>query len=169
MDARLTSDRVVTVAAATPFRLLYDFRRLSGYEQRRLEPGVLDFTFGDPHDLPSEAYVEILRESLLAPLCFGAAYWVELVTDGLPAIVQLALGVAAGVVPLLACLAIPAYRRDLAQIVGFVKQVRKPRPATSETSSAPDETAASGPASTSDVDEVIRDDAEFNRERKAGA
>ena len=108
----------------------------------------------------------IARPLILAPLCFGAAYWVERITDGLPAIVQLALGVAAGIVPLLACLAIPAYRRDIAQIVGFLKQVRKPRPATS---SAPDENAASDPVSTSDVDEVIRDDAEFNRERKAGA
>ena len=65
MDARLTSDRVVTVAAATPFQLLYEFCRLSGYQERRHEPGVLDFTFGDPHDPPSEAYVEILRESLI--------------------------------------------------------------------------------------------------------
>ena len=65
MDDRLTSDRVVTVAAATPFQLLYDYYRLSGYEQRRHEPGVLDFTFGDPHDPPSQAYVEILREALV--------------------------------------------------------------------------------------------------------
>jgi aspartate aminotransferase len=65
MDARLTSDRVATVAGATPFQLLYDFYRLSGYQRRRHEPGVLDFTFGDPHDPPSEAYVEILRDSLI--------------------------------------------------------------------------------------------------------
>ena len=65
MDDHLTSDRVATVAAARPFQLLYEFRRLSGYEQRRDEPGVLDFTFGDPHDPPSKAYVEILREALI--------------------------------------------------------------------------------------------------------
>jgi aspartate aminotransferase len=65
MDAAPTSDRVVTVAGATPFQLLYDFYRLSGYQRRRHEPGVLDFTFGDPHDPPSEAYVEILRDSLI--------------------------------------------------------------------------------------------------------
>lgn len=65
MTTRQTSDRVATVAGATPFQHLYDFYRRSGYEQRRHEPGVLDFTFGDPHDPPSEAYVEILRESLI--------------------------------------------------------------------------------------------------------
>jgi len=65
MDTRPTSDRVTTVAAATPFQLLYEFYRLSGYEQRRHEPGVLDFTFGDPHDPPSAAYVEILRDALI--------------------------------------------------------------------------------------------------------
>ena len=65
MDDRLTSDRVATVAAAKPFSLLYDFLLRSGYQERRHEPGVLDFTFGDPHDPPSEAYVEILRESLI--------------------------------------------------------------------------------------------------------
>ena len=65
MDGRLTSDRIATVAGATPFQLLYDFVRFSGYQERRHQPGVLDFTFGDPHDPPSEAYVEILRESLI--------------------------------------------------------------------------------------------------------
>ncbi|WP_157155731.1 aminotransferase class I/II-fold pyridoxal phosphate-dependent enzyme [Diaminobutyricimonas sp. LJ205] len=65
MDDQLKSHRVATVASATPFKLLYDFYRLSGYQERRHQPGVLDFTFGDPHDPPSAAYVEILRESLL--------------------------------------------------------------------------------------------------------
>ncbi|HKH07939.1 MAG TPA: aminotransferase class I/II-fold pyridoxal phosphate-dependent enzyme [Agromyces sp.] len=65
MDDRPTSNRVAAVAAAAPFRLLYEYYRLSGYEQRRHEPGVLDFTFGDPHDPPSQAYVEILRDALV--------------------------------------------------------------------------------------------------------
>jgi aspartate aminotransferase len=59
------SQRVSTIGAATPFQMLYDFYRLSGYQDRRHEPGVLDFTFGDPHDPPSAAYVEILRETLI--------------------------------------------------------------------------------------------------------
>ncbi|MFF2274279.1 aminotransferase class I/II-fold pyridoxal phosphate-dependent enzyme [Agromyces sp. NPDC058126] len=63
MDDRHISNRVETVAAATPFQMLYDFYRLSGYERRRHEPGVLDFTFGDPHDPPSAEYVEILRDA----------------------------------------------------------------------------------------------------------
>jgi O-antigen/teichoic acid export membrane protein len=97
----------------------------------------------------------IVRPVILAPLCFGAAYAVQLTTNGLPAIVALTLGVAAGVAPLLACLLIPAYRRDLAQIVGFVKQVRKPTPAT-----APE-------ASPADVEEVVHDDTTVAKERKA--
>ena len=65
MDDRRISDRITTVASATPFRALLDFMQRSSYQERRHEPGVLDFTFGDPHDPPSEAYVEILRESLI--------------------------------------------------------------------------------------------------------
>ncbi len=89
MDTRPTSDRVTTVAAATPFQLLYDFYRLSGYEQRRHEPGVLDFTFGDPHDPPSEAYVEILRDALIPEhelwfaYNFGDPKAIEAATDSL--------------------------------------------------------------------------------------
>ncbi|MGW9182224.1 lipopolysaccharide biosynthesis protein [Agromyces sp. NPDC055661] len=116
----------------------------------------------------------IARPLVLAPLCFAAAFAVERATDGMPAILQLVLGVAAGVVPLLASLAIPAYRRDLAQIVGFVKQVRKPArtapasDAAASGSAEPDEpTGESSAAARSDVDEVILDDAELARERKA--
>ena len=89
MDDRLTSDRVAHVAAAKPFQLLYEFRRLSGYEQRRDEPGVLDFTFGDPHDPPSKAYVEILREALIPKhelwfaYNFGDAKAIEAATESL--------------------------------------------------------------------------------------
>jgi len=89
MDDRPTSDRVATVAAATPFQLLYEFRRLSGYEQRRDEPGVLDFTFGDPHDPPSQAYVEALRDALVPQhelwfaYNFGDAKAIEAATESL--------------------------------------------------------------------------------------
>ena len=110
----------------------------------------------------------IARPLVLAPLCFAAASAVELATDGMPAISQLALGVAAGVVPLLAVLAIPAYRRDLAQIVGFVKQVRRPaRTATATASDTEPDSPAEGPTTVrSDVDEEILDDAESAGERK---
>lgn len=58
------SSRVTTIAAAKPFQMIHDFYRHSGYGERRHEPGVLDFTFGDPHDPPSQAYVDILRETV---------------------------------------------------------------------------------------------------------
>jgi O-antigen/teichoic acid export membrane protein len=112
----------------------------------------------------------IARPLILAPLSFAAAFWVERSTEGLPAILQLALGVAAGLVPIVACLAIPAYRRDLAQIVGFVKQVRKPAPAAAHGGEdGTDAPATSTDAPTAgpgigDVEEVIRDDAEFVRD-----
>lgn len=89
MDTAATSDRVKRVAAATPFQLLYDYYRLSGYEQRRHEPGVLDFTFGDPHDPPSEAYVEILRDAVIPEhelwfaYNFGDAKAIEAATESL--------------------------------------------------------------------------------------
>ncbi len=57
------SSRSATIASAAPFRLLFDFVRRSGYQQRRLEPGVLDFTFGDPHEMPMRAYVDALRSA----------------------------------------------------------------------------------------------------------
>ena len=72
-----------------PFQLLYEFLPLSGYQQRRQEPGVLDFTFGDPHDPPSEAYVEILREALIPQhelwfaYNFGDAKAIEAATESL--------------------------------------------------------------------------------------
>jgi O-antigen/teichoic acid export membrane protein len=97
----------------------------------------------------------IVRPVILAPLCFGAAYTVQLMTEGLPDIVQLTLGVAAGVAPLLACLLIPAYRRDLAQIAGFVKQVRKPAP------------AAESESTSADADGIVRDETTISMERKA--
>ncbi|MGI8963699.1 MAG: aminotransferase class I/II-fold pyridoxal phosphate-dependent enzyme [Thermomicrobiales bacterium] len=62
MDDQPISRRVSTIASATPFHMLQDFFHNSGYSERRHEPEVLDFTFGDPHDRPSEAYVEILRD-----------------------------------------------------------------------------------------------------------
>ncbi|MRG59492.1 aminotransferase class I/II-fold pyridoxal phosphate-dependent enzyme [Agromyces sp. CFH 90414] len=89
MDGRPTSHRVDTVARATPFQRLYEFYRLSGYERRRHEPGVLDFTFGDPHEPPSEAYVEALREAtvpqheLWFAYNFGDAKAIDAATESL--------------------------------------------------------------------------------------
>jgi aspartate aminotransferase len=60
---RPVSERSVRIGAAAPFRMLFEFARKSGYQERRLEPGVLDFTFGDPHEMPIPEYVEALRSA----------------------------------------------------------------------------------------------------------
>lgn len=58
------SQRVSAIAAAKPFGLLFGFFNDFDYGERRQRPGMLDFTFGDPHDMPSRAYVEALGRSL---------------------------------------------------------------------------------------------------------
>jgi len=58
-----TSARAARVQAAVPFRKMFDFRMRSGYAERRLEPGVVDLTFGDPHELQQADYVDALREA----------------------------------------------------------------------------------------------------------
>lgn len=63
MSDRPVSERSVRIGDAAPFRMLFEFARKSGYQERRLEPGVLDFTFGDPHEMPLPEYVEALRAS----------------------------------------------------------------------------------------------------------
>jgi aspartate aminotransferase len=63
MDDHPVSARSVQIQQAESFRMLFDFARKSGYQERRLELGVLDFTFGDPHELPQPSYVEALREA----------------------------------------------------------------------------------------------------------
>lgn len=57
------SKRVSTISGATPFEMLFAFFR-DFYNDRRHLPGTLDFTFGDPHDMPSDAYVDALRDAL---------------------------------------------------------------------------------------------------------
>lgn len=64
MDDHPVSRRVSTIASATPFGLLFEFFRDFDYGEWRQRPGVLDFTLGDPHDMPSDAYVDALRDSL---------------------------------------------------------------------------------------------------------
>jgi len=57
------SDRVSAISAATPFRLLSEFLR-EFHDERRHRPGTLDFTLGDPHEMPSAANVDALRDAL---------------------------------------------------------------------------------------------------------
>ena len=64
MDDRTVSRRSERIQGAMPFRTMFCFRMHSGYAERRLEPGVLDFTFGDPHELQVPAYVELRHDKL---------------------------------------------------------------------------------------------------------
>ncbi len=63
MDEQVVSRRSGRIQAAGPFRLLIDFLNRSDYDTRRREPGVLDFTFGDPHEMQQQGYVDAIRES----------------------------------------------------------------------------------------------------------
>jgi len=65
MDDQPVSARSRRLQEAESFRMLFDFARRSGYQQRRLDPDVLDFTFGDPHELAPDDYVEALRDAVV--------------------------------------------------------------------------------------------------------
>ncbi len=47
--------------ADAAFAAVRDFYLTSRYGERRLEPGICDFTFGNPHELPLERVVEAIR------------------------------------------------------------------------------------------------------------
>jgi hypothetical protein len=70
----------------------------------------------------------ILRPAALALLAFGCSFSVTAMTH-YPAIGELAVGMAAGLVPFAIALAFPAYRRDLGTMVDFAKRMRKTKPA----------------------------------------
>jgi aspartate aminotransferase len=53
-------------AADTAFAAVRDFYMSSRYGERRLEPGICDFTFGNPHELPLPGIVAALRERAVA-------------------------------------------------------------------------------------------------------
>jgi aspartate aminotransferase len=52
-------------AADTAFAAVKDFYFSSRYGQRRLDPGICDFTFGNPHEMPLPGIVTALRERAL--------------------------------------------------------------------------------------------------------
>ncbi|MEO6200436.1 MAG: aminotransferase class I/II-fold pyridoxal phosphate-dependent enzyme [Cryobacterium sp.] len=58
------SRRATTVAAIPSFRMLTDYLGNSVYARRQRDPGVCDFAFGNPHEMPPAAYVDALREAL---------------------------------------------------------------------------------------------------------
>ncbi len=61
----IISRRAEAIAATEPFRRLWGYLESIAYFQRRDERDALDFTFGDPREMPSEAYVSALREAVL--------------------------------------------------------------------------------------------------------
>lgn len=63
MTDRAISRRVSRIASPRPLRLLFEFMQ-DFYDERRHLPGTLDFTLGDPHEMPSPAYVSALRDAL---------------------------------------------------------------------------------------------------------
>ena len=54
------SSRISTADAA--FSAVKNFYFASRYSQRRLEPGISDFTFGNPHEMPLKGIVAAIRE-----------------------------------------------------------------------------------------------------------
>lgn len=63
MTALPVSRRAATLRDLPSFRVVADFYARSTLSQRRGDPNVLDFTFGNPHDMPSPAYVDAVREA----------------------------------------------------------------------------------------------------------
>src|ERR1044071_8818505 len=55
-----TSSRIRAADAA--FAAVNHFYSFSGYARRRFEPGISDFTFGNPHELPLPGLVAAIRE-----------------------------------------------------------------------------------------------------------
>ncbi|WP_035765573.1 aminotransferase class I/II-fold pyridoxal phosphate-dependent enzyme, partial [Arthrobacter sp. H20] len=54
------SRRAAAVEAVLPYRLLNSFLTSSTYAERQGEANICDLTFGNPHEMPQEAYVEAL-------------------------------------------------------------------------------------------------------------
>ena len=52
-------------AADTAFAAVKDFYLSSRYGERRLDPGICDFTFGNPHEMPLPGIVAALRRRAL--------------------------------------------------------------------------------------------------------
>lgn len=64
MPASPLSRRAEHIGAVAPFRLVGDFYATSTYGQRRGDPTICDFTFGNPHEMPDPAYVAAIRDAL---------------------------------------------------------------------------------------------------------
>jgi aspartate aminotransferase len=52
-------------AADSAFDAVKNFYFNSRYSERRADPGIADFTFGNPHEMPLEGMVAAIREGAL--------------------------------------------------------------------------------------------------------
>ncbi|MBG6189490.1 aspartate aminotransferase [Arthrobacter sp. CAN_A212] len=57
------SDRAAAIEGVLPYRLLNKFFTSSPWAKRKNEPDICDLTFGNPHEMPQDAYVEALQEA----------------------------------------------------------------------------------------------------------
>ena len=64
MDPSPVSQRSTRIRSVTPYPLLDAYYSHSEYTRRRDEPEIIDFAFGNPHEMPRPAYVATLREVL---------------------------------------------------------------------------------------------------------
>jgi O-antigen/teichoic acid export membrane protein len=73
-----------------------------------------------------DVVLPILRPAIAGAFAYGAAWYATSVVDWVE-IAELALGCAAGILPLALAMLIPAYRRDVRVIIDFARKMRKPR------------------------------------------
>ena len=66
METYASSRHARALHDITPMVAFRNFYAFGPYATRRFEPGVIDFTFGNPHDMPDREYVDTLR-SMIEP------------------------------------------------------------------------------------------------------
>jgi len=59
------SRRASAIRALPSFRAINEFSFSSAYARRRGELGIVDFTFGNPHEMAAAAYVDALRAAAI--------------------------------------------------------------------------------------------------------
>jgi len=64
MDSSPISRRATAFHDLKSFTVVRDFIWHSPYTERYTDPAILDFTFGNPHDMPMPEYVDALRDAI---------------------------------------------------------------------------------------------------------
>jgi aspartate aminotransferase len=65
MSDQIVSRRAQAISATEPFVRIDEYLERIGYALGQDAPGRLDFTFGDPREMPPDAYVSALREAVI--------------------------------------------------------------------------------------------------------